>query len=121
MQLPFALWQQVGFHSLGVSGCGGRLYGQGIQCPVVRQCRYGVRDQAPLSPWIASLVIVPCITGLYGNAAILEAAMPSQLLSFIIAGKFKLDEQTLAFVIMVDTILAFVTLPLIQRMLPVVG
>ncbi|MBV8186845.1 MAG: AEC family transporter [Alphaproteobacteria bacterium] len=75
-----------------------------------------------LSPWIASLVIVPLgISGLYGNAAVLEAAMPSQLLSFIIAGRFKLDEETLAFVIMANTILAFVTLPLVQGFLPVVA
>jgi hypothetical protein len=75
-----------------------------------------------LSPWIASLVIVPLgIGGLYGNAAVLEAAMPSQLLSFIIAGRFELDEETLAFVIMADTILAFVTLPLVQGLLPVVA
>jgi hypothetical protein len=47
--------------------------------------------------------------------------MPSQLLSFIIAGRFKLDEETLAFVIMADTILAFITLPLVQGLLPVVA
>jgi malate permease and related proteins len=71
-----------------------------------------------LSPLIVSLAIVPLsITGVYANAAVLEAAMPSQLLSFIIATKFKLDEETLAFVIMVDTILAFATLPLIRALL----
>jgi predicted permease len=74
-----------------------------------------------LSPWIASLVIVPLgIGGLYGDAGVLEAAMPSQLLSFIIAGRFKLDEETLAFVILVDTVLAFATLPLVLGLLPVV-
>ncbi|MEJ0001425.1 MAG: AEC family transporter [Verrucomicrobiota bacterium] len=54
------------------------------------------------------------IGGLFGQATILEAAMPSQLLSFVIAGRFKLDEETLAFVIMADTILAFITLPLVH-------
>jgi predicted permease len=61
------------------------------------------------------------IGGLYGNAVVLEAAMPSQLLSFIMAGRCKLDEQTLAFVIMAETILAFVTLSLVQSLLPVVA
>ncbi|KAK6020052.1 transporter, auxin efflux carrier family protein [Ostertagia ostertagi] len=71
-----------------------------------------------LSPFVVFLAVAPFgLTGVYSNAAILEAAMPSQLLSFIIAGKFKLDEETLAFVIMVDTILAFVTLPLVRTLL----
>ena len=60
-----------------------------------------------LSPLIVALAVVP----------LEEGAMPSQLLSFIIAGKFKLDEETMAFVIMVDTVLAFVTLPLIRALL----
>lgn len=71
-----------------------------------------------ISPVIVFLAVGPLgLSGLYANASVLEAAMPSQLLSFIIAGKFKLDEETLAFVIMVDTILAFVTLPLIRTVL----
>ena len=70
------------------------------------------------APLVVFLTVTPLgITGVYSNAAVLEAAMPSQLLSFIIAGKFKLDEETLAFVIMVDTILAFVTLPLVRMLL----
>jgi malate permease and related proteins len=68
-----------------------------------------------LSPLLVSQVVGPLgITGLYADATILEAAMPSQLLSFIIASRFRLDEETLAFVIMADTLLAFATLPLVQ-------
>lgn len=76
---------------------------------------------------IIKLVVSPLIVfaatgpvglgGVYGTAAVLEGAMPSQLLSFIIAGKFRLDEETLAFVIMVDTVLAFATLPLVRTLL----
>lgn len=70
------------------------------------------------SPLIVFLAAGPIgLSGIYANAAVLEAAMPSQLLSFIIASKFKLDEETLAFVIMVDTILAFVTLPVVRTLL----
>jgi len=65
-----------------------------------------------LSPLIVMLVCGPLgIEGVFRSAAILEAAMPSQLLSFVIAGRFKLDEETLAFVIMADTLLSCVTLP----------
>ncbi|WP_421996085.1 AEC family transporter [Reyranella sp.] len=68
-----------------------------------------------LSPLLVAQVLGPLgITGLAADASLLEAAMPSQLLSFVIAGRFGLDEETLAFVIMADTILAFATLPLIQ-------
>ncbi|MGD9883251.1 MAG: AEC family transporter [Reyranella sp.] len=71
-----------------------------------------------LSPVVVALAVVPLgVTGIYRDAAILEGAMPSQLLSFIIAGRFKLDEQTMAFVIMADTVLAFVTLPFIHSLL----
>jgi predicted permease len=71
-----------------------------------------------LSPLVVALAVVPFgVTGIYRDAAILEGAMPSQLLSFIIAGRFKLDEETMAFVIMADTVLAFVTLPLVHSLL----
>ena len=69
------------------------------------------------APLVVFSAVGPLGLTVYANAAILEAAMPSQLLSFIIAGKFKLDEETLAFVIMVDTVLAFVTLPLVRALL----
>ncbi len=55
--------------------------------------------------------------GIFRDMTVMEGAMPSQLLSFVIAGRFKLDDQTLAFVIMADTILAFATLPLVHRLL----
>lgn len=73
-----------------------------------------------VSPLIVFAATGPVgLGGIYGTAAVLEGAMPSQLLSFIIAGKFRLDEETLAFVIMVDTVLAFVTLPVVRSMLAV--
>lgn len=58
------------------------------------------------------------LTGLTDEALILEAAMPSQLLIFVIASKFKLDETTLAFVILGDTLLSLSTLPLVRGLLP---
>lgn len=71
-----------------------------------------------VAPLIAAQVVANLdLAGVYRSAAILEAAMPSQLLSFVIAGKFKLDEETLAFAIMADTLLAFVTLPVVHTLL----
>ena len=72
------------------------------------------------SPLIVFAAIGPIgLTGVDGTAAVPEAAMPSQLLSFIIAGKFKLDEETPAVVIMVDTVLAFLPLSLLRSLLTV--
>jgi len=67
-----------------------------------------------VSPWIAYHVTGPIgMEGLIRELTILEAAMPSQLLSFVIAERFKLDETTLSFVIVGNTILCLVTLPLV--------
>jgi hypothetical protein len=43
--------------------------------------------------------------------------MPSQLLSFVIAARFKLDEATLSFVIFGNTLLSLATLPLVHSWL----
>jgi predicted permease len=121
---PAVLLNAAGILAVAVSGIMMLSLGMALKFKPTRLMALAVPSAAiklVLSPWIASLVIVPVgLGGLYGDAAVLEAAMPSQLLSFIIAGRFKLDEETLAFVIMVNTILAFATLPLVQMMLPVV-
>jgi len=72
------------------------------------------------SPLLVSFLVAPLgIGGIFRDMTVLEAAMPSQLLSFVIAGRFKLDEETMAFVIMADTLLGFVTLPLVGSLLGV--
>jgi len=43
--------------------------------------------------------------------------MPTQLLSFVIAARFKLDEATLSMVIFANTLLAIITLLLVQKWL----
>lgn len=68
-----------------------------------------------VSPWIASQITGPLgLTGLERDLAILEAAMPGQLLSFVLATRFKLDEATLSMVIFGNTLLALVTLPFVR-------
>jgi predicted permease len=67
-----------------------------------------------LSPQITA-VLAPTIgvAGIYRQAAVVESSMPSQILSFVIASKYHLDEETLAFVIMADTIFSFLTIPIL--------
>jgi predicted permease len=70
---------------------------------------------------IIKLAIVPLIAyatattlGLKGtalSACILEGAMPTMVLSLLIAARFKLDESLAAFIIVVTTSMSFITLP----------
>ncbi|MDX2079876.1 MAG: AEC family transporter [Terrimicrobiaceae bacterium] len=70
------------------------------------------------SPAVASLVAGTVgLSGLTRDLAVLEAAMPSQLLSFVIASRFRLDEATLSAVIFGTTIVSLFTLPVIQAWL----
>lgn len=53
----------------------------------------------------------------YLEAVTLEGAMPSQLLTIVIADRFNLDSRILARAIVVNTVLAFVTIPLVRAVL----
>lgn len=55
--------------------------------------------------------------GTYHEAVTIEAAMPSQLLTLVIADRFKLDSKPLAQAIIINTILAFLTIQLIRGIL----
>ena len=53
----------------------------------------------------------------YFEAVTLEGAMPSQLLTFVIADRFNLDSELLAQAIFINTVIAFVTIPLVRMLL----
>jgi predicted permease len=53
----------------------------------------------------------------YLEAVTLEGAMPTQLLALVVADRFNLDSRLLAHVIVVNTALAFVTVPLARTIL----
>ncbi len=71
---------------------------------------------------VIKIVLVPLLSytaaamlGLRGTAlasCLVEGAMPTMVLSLLIASRFKLDESLAAFVIVVTTVISFVTLPL---------
>jgi len=71
---------------------------------------------------LIKLAVVPFISyaaavmlGLKGTAlasCLVEGAMPTMVLSLLIASRFKLDESLAAFIIVVTTAISFVTLPL---------
>jgi len=82
-----------------------------------------VRHAYAIIPAVAiKLGVVPFISytaamllGLKGTAlasCFIEGAMPTMVLSLLIASRFKLDESLAAFVIVVTTVLSFITLPL---------
>lgn len=71
-----------------------------------------------VAPAIASALVVPIgLGGLTRDLAILEAAMPSQLLSLVIASRYRLDEATLSAVIFGTTLLSLLTLPVVHAWL----
>jgi predicted permease len=51
------------------------------------------------------------LKGIALSACILEGAMPTMVLSLLIAARFKLDESLAAFIVVVTTAMSFVTLP----------
>ena len=53
----------------------------------------------------------------YLEAVTLEGAMPSQLLTIVIADRFNLDGRLLAHAIVINTVIAFVTIPLVRAVL----
>lgn len=53
----------------------------------------------------------------YLEAVTLEGAMPTQLLTLVIADRFNLDSRLLAGVIVLNTVLAFATIPLVRALL----
>jgi predicted permease len=53
----------------------------------------------------------------YFEAVTLEGAMPTQLLTLVIADRFNLDSRLLARAIVINTVLAFVTIPLVRTLL----
>ncbi len=82
-----------------------------------------VRHAYAIIPAVSiKLFIVPLISygaaamlGLRGTAlasCLLEGAMPTMVLSLLIASRFRLDESLAAFIIVVTTVLSFATLPL---------
>lgn len=66
---------------------------------------------------MAQLLPLVGLNGLDAQALTLEAAMPTGLISLVIASRYKLDERNLAFFILVDTLVSVVSLPLVHRFL----
>lgn len=53
----------------------------------------------------------------YSGASVIEAAMPTQLLTLIVADRYDLDSEILAVMIALDTALAFATIPIMHFIL----
>lgn len=71
-----------------------------------------------LSPMIVfSVGGLMAMNDTYLQALTIEGAMPTQLLTLVIADRFKLDTKPLAQAILINTIVAFFTIPLIRWML----
>ena len=70
---------------------------------------------SPLAVWFAARLLG--MEGTLHQAVTLEGAMPTQLLTLVIADRYGLDSATLALVVGLDTALSFFTIPLVQGLL----
>jgi malate permease and related proteins len=83
-------------------------------------------------PWLLpailiQLFLIPAVAYIVGKglqmndpffeASVIEAAMPTQLLTLVVADEFDLDTEMLAFVIFLSTIASLITIPLIRTLL----
>ncbi|MEW5736446.1 MAG: AEC family transporter [Thermodesulfobacteriota bacterium] len=57
------------------------------------------------------------LTGPFYEAAVIEAAMPTQLLTLVVADEFDLDTEALAQTIFITTVLSLGTIPLVRHIL----
>lgn len=77
-----------------------------------------------LPAFIIQLLLIPAVSYFVGKgfemsfpffeASVIEAAMPTQLLTLVIADEFQLDTEILALVIFITTVASLVTIPLIR-------
>ena len=80
-----------------------------------------------MPPLVIKLVLSPLIVFLLGricqlpalalHATTVEAAMPPQLFTLIVADRFNLDTEHLAVAVMILTSLSFLTVPVVHTLL----
>jgi len=98
--------------------------GMALKLSVLRSMRRALAVVLPAI--VLKLLISPVIVFAMANfvalpapflqATIIEAAMPSQLITFLTADRYGLDTEHLAVCVFLDTILSFLTIPLIQAL-----
>jgi len=116
--VPEWVLESAGLLGVGVSGLMMLSLGMALRFP--RPESVGtlipvVLVKLALSPLVVYLAARSLgMKGVLHEAVVVEGAMPSQLLTFVIADRFKLDVNVLALVIGLDTALAFVTIPFIH-------
>ncbi len=99
--------------------------GMALKYPILKLAL--VRLHILLPVFLIKLFLTPFLTFMgvhwlgvsapYYQASILEAAMPSQLISLAVVDRFNLDVELLAIAISFDTALSFVTIPLVHAFL----
>lgn len=123
--LPDFITKATGLLASTVSGLMILSLGMALKYPVLKK---SIRQMHYLLPVIAiKLFFSPLVMywGVvlmevkypYSQAAIIEAAMPSQLISLVIADRYKLDTEVLAVAIAVDTVFSFISIPLCHQVM----
>jgi predicted permease len=125
--IPLPGFIMSALHLLGqcTSGLMLLILGMALKPSVVRRSLNDFRQWWPLL--IIKLGLSPMVVAFVGariglahlslDAAILEAAMPPQLFTFIVADRFGFDVEALASAVAFMTVVSLVTVPIINRVL----
>jgi len=89
----------------------GRQLGALLPCVMIKL------GLSPLVVWAGTRLLG--VSQPFADAAILEAAMPTQLIVLVVADRFGLDTELAALAALVTTTASFGTLPLVHHLLPV--
>jgi len=89
----------------------GRQLGALLPCVIIKL------GLSPVVVWAGTRLLG--VSQPFADAAILEAAMPTQLIVLVVADRFGLDTELAALAALVTTTASFGTLPLVHHLLPV--
>lgn len=121
--IALPVFVQISARILGQMAAGLMILSLGMALQL-RRIRYAgwMALAVSLQLFVAPLIVHALCRGLhmrqpFWEAAVIEAAMPTQLLTLVIADEFSLDIEVLTSVILVSTLASFFTIPLIRALL----
>ncbi len=127
LSIPLPDFMLMALHLLGQSTSGLMLLvlGMALKPSVIAQTPRHIRSWWPavfiklgMSPLVVALIASTIgLTALNFRATVLEAAMPPQMFTFIVADRFGFDTEVLATAVAFMTVISLVTVPIIHRML----
>lgn len=79
----------------------------------IRAALFSVSLKQVVSPVIAGVIASLFLTGLPWKIAVIESAMPSMTMTYILSGRYNADFRFASFLVITSTLLSSVTIPLV--------